>query len=191
MPGPASAGGGEGPALAQVAVASLDRPGALPAGVLRTAGGKQMKIEIVRPFAGKRAPRGRFYDIVERGRDFWLTEETDDGQVNEYQFQPPFRYGPHVLLVDYSGNVWAAGVHYLYRFDGEAVTTYTSRSSQCFDDDHIYSLSADPDGSLWIGTEGGLFLFRNGGFVEPPKKIHRTVFAMAYDADGMSPSVIG
>lgn len=119
-------------------------------------------------FPGERVTSGMTYEIIEREREFWLLEELPDGRQVEYQFQPPFRYGPHVLFMDYEGYVWAAGTHYLYRFDGSSITTLTAEDHEYFSNDHIYGFAADPHGNVWIGAGGGLALFRDGEFVPPP-----------------------
>jgi len=142
------------------------------------------RIEIADPFPGTRAPAGRFYEIEKRDHDraFWLIEEMPDGQRREYQFRPPFWYGPHVLFPDYEGNIWAAGTCHLYRFDGEQVSTLVATEHEHFFNDHIYSFTADPRGNVWIGTERGLALYRDGEFVPPPREISGTIFALTHDA---------
>lgn len=140
------------------------------------------KIEINKPFPGKKQPRGRFYEILKRNRDYFLIEVTEDGQVYEYKFQPPFYYYPHALFVDYDGHIWATGTHYVYFFDGKLIKTYTRRNTQHMPNDHIYSFAPDAHGNVWIGTEGSLCLFRDGFSVEPPKSIPGTIFAMVYDS---------
>lgn len=123
------------------------------------------------------------YEISERKSEFWLVETRSDGTRQEYQFQPPFRYGPHVLFMDYEGFVWAAGTHFLYRFDGSQISTFTSENTDHFGNDHIYSFATDPLGNVWIGTEGGLHLFRQDAFVPQTQLFNGTSFALCYDSD--------
>lgn len=141
------------------------------------------KIKIVEPFPGDNAPRGVVYEIVKKGLGIYILVETlADGSVCEYPFKGPFRYEPDVLFADYHGRIWASGTHYVYLFDGEGMKTYTSKNTDHFDNDHIYSWAADKQGRVWIGTAGGLFLHQDGQFVAQPMKIPGTVFAMAYDS---------
>ena len=144
------------------------------------------KIEVADPFPGKRKPKGKYYEIIEKAwnNSSWLREIQENGDVNEYKFLPPFYATPDDLFVDYNGNIWAIGTHYLYFFDGENMKTYSAKNTKNFTNDHIYSFAAEPDGSVWVGTEGGLFVFKDGKCERPSKRISGTIFSMIYDAVG-------
>lgn len=141
------------------------------------------RIVIIDPFRNGRSTKGHAYEIRKKDRDFVLVEKEADGSLHEYAFQKPYWYGPSVLFLDYAGDVWAAGTCYLYRFDGASIETIVAKDHMWLGHDHIYSFCPLPDGSVWIGTERGLAVYRHGGFVEPSLKTNATCMAIAYDSE--------
>ena len=63
------------------------------------------------------------------------------------------------------GYLWLGTQAGLVRFDGVRFTTYDHSASPALDRPYIWSLAADEDGSLWIGTEEtGLIHYHDGQF---------------------------
>jgi len=60
------------------------------------------------------------------------------------------------LAVDRRGWVWAGQDAGLTGFDGRHWRSYTQDDGLIWNDLDAYALTEDPDGSLWIGTSGGL-----------------------------------
>jgi len=61
------------------------------------------------------------------------------------------------------GYLWAGTSEGLARFDGLRFVVYDQSNTAAITDNSILSLEAAPDGSLWIGTEGGGLLHYAGG----------------------------
>lgn len=73
----------------------------------------------------------------------------------------PFVYK---TLADVRGNgYWVATWSGLSHFDGSAWKSYTTRDGLA--DDWVYAMAQDPDGTLWLGTEGGVSRLQDGRFV--------------------------
>jgi ligand-binding sensor domain-containing protein len=73
----------------------------------------------------------------------------------------PFVYR---TLADARGNgYWVATWSGLSHFDGTAWKSYTTRDGLA--DDWVYAMAQDPDGTLWLGTEGGVSRLKDGRFV--------------------------
>ena len=78
----------------------------------------------------------------------------------------------------------------LLRFDGWRFTLFNHSSDTAFQDDSVWSLAVERDGTLWIGTEGGgLVRYRKGAFQHFGKEIGLTnqfVRALYVDANSGS-----
>src|SRR5580700_8105741 len=61
------------------------------------------------------------------------------------------------------GYLWAGTSEGLARFDGLRFVVYDQSNTAAITDNSILSLEAAPDGSLWIGTEGGGLLHYAAG----------------------------
>jgi ligand-binding sensor domain-containing protein len=73
----------------------------------------------------------------------------------------PFVYR---TLADVEGKgYWVATWSGLSHFDGTAWRSYTTRDGLA--DDWVYAMAQEPDGTLWLGTEGGVSRLRDGKFV--------------------------
>jgi len=73
----------------------------------------------------------------------------------------------HCLLQDRTGFVWVGTASGLFRYDGlHFVGFLDSRDNTSY----IDALAETPDGTLWVGTHGGLARLRDGRveFVDPP-----------------------
>jgi ligand-binding sensor domain-containing protein len=98
-------------------------------------------------------------------------------------------YNPNYIIamkVDADGVVWAGtwggG---LARWDGKAWKNYTVADG--LPGNHVFMLHLDPRGRLWIGTNNGLALLRDGKFVvkTPADGLFaKNVFSMATSEDG-------
>jgi diguanylate cyclase (GGDEF)-like protein len=60
------------------------------------------------------------------------------------------------LMVDHRGWVWAGQDAGLTVFDGHAWRSYTQDDGLIWNDTDSFALAEDKDGSMWIGTSGGL-----------------------------------
>jgi len=63
----------------------------------------------------------------------------------------------NAMVIDDNDNIWI-GSGNLRKFDGTYWTDYTITST-------VSSLAIDDLGNLWVGTEGGLFVHREGGVI--------------------------
>ena len=95
------------------------------------------------------------------------------------------------IAIDRSGNKWI-GTKYLMngaytltggglvKFDGTNWTTYTTSNSG-LPDNFVHSITIDGSGNKWIGTNGGLAVYKEGGVVsvkEMPSKIIPKAFTL-------------
>ena len=64
------------------------------------------------------------------------------------------------LRVDSRGWVWFGEDHGVEFFDGRSMRRYTAGDGLIWDDCDSHGFLEDPDGSVWIGTSGGLSHFR-------------------------------
>jgi ligand-binding sensor domain-containing protein len=72
----------------------------------------------------------------------------------------PFVYR---VLADRSGTgYWVATWSGLSHFDGKRWRTYTKADGLV--DDWVYAMAQDADGTLWLGTEGGVGVLKGGAF---------------------------
>ena len=74
------------------------------------------------------------------------------------------------LRVDSRGWVWFGEDHGVEMFDGRSWRRYTAGDGLIWDDSDSRSFLEDPDGSVWIGTSGGLshFLVARAAPLNPP-----------------------
>lgn len=95
----------------------------------------------------------------------WTTYTTDDSEL-------PGGWG---LAVDAQGMVWAGGGGILLyfdttpgvgRFDGQTWTVYRPDNSE-MPARKAYALVPDSHGNMWMGTEIGLVVYREGGVILP------------------------
>jgi len=92
----------------------------------------------------------------------------------------------HALLVDGLGRVWlAAGEDAVLCRDREGWHHY--RIPKRITGSRVKALAEEPDGTIWAGGEGGLFLFSNGKFSAVPPSTRlagNTVESLFVDHDG-------
>ena len=62
------------------------------------------------------------------------------------------------ILKTRDGYLWLATHGGLARFDGLRFTVFNMANTPAFASDYLLVLAEGPDGSLWIGSEGGGFL---------------------------------
>ncbi|MDP4236135.1 MAG: two-component regulator propeller domain-containing protein [Bacteroidota bacterium] len=68
------------------------------------------------------------------------------------------------IAIDTAGNVWVGAAYQgVSRFDGNAWQLFTTKNSG-MPDDFVTSVAADTDGSVWIGTTGGVAHYSNGSW---------------------------
>lgn len=60
------------------------------------------------------------------------------------------------------GYLWLGTLNGLVRFDGNHFTTYNENNTPGLSSSRIFFLFSDSHADLWIGTEGGVILLRNG-----------------------------
>ncbi|HAA20250.1 MAG TPA: hypothetical protein DCP28_16340 [Cytophagales bacterium] len=86
------------------------------------------------------------------------------------------------------GYIWFGGFAGLVRFDGVEFQVFNSQSDSVFNADGVYTLHADAQNRLWIGTQGsGLLRYAQGQFQQlftDTLLQQASVFAMAPDANG-------
>ena len=90
----------------------------------------------------------------------------------------------HCLFQDHVGFVWAGTSTGLYRYDGLHFTGFMEGGGST---SSIEALAETPDGTLWVGTQGGLARLRNGQpeFVDPPGWVRITgQSSIASDSQG-------
>jgi signal transduction histidine kinase/ligand-binding sensor domain-containing protein len=66
----------------------------------------------------------------------------------------------HALTIDHRGILWLAGPSGLSKYDGTRVRTFTQR--QGFTTHGLRTVAAAPDNAIWIGTDVGVDVFRDG-----------------------------
>ena len=73
----------------------------------------------------------------------------------------------------------------LARFDGVRFTVFNTRNWEHFSDDYVAALLRDEEGTLWIGTDSGLFSYRDGRFtLHPAAATEKGVASLYEDRDG-------
>ncbi len=64
------------------------------------------------------------------------------------------------------GSLWLSGFDGLTHFEGMRFTNLNKRNVSTFENNSTYSLSASPNGTLWVATDGsGLFAYQKGKLV--------------------------
>jgi len=81
-----------------------------------------------------------------------------------YLYAPTNKFYPTCIAIDNVQNLWI-GSYYngLYRISPEGTWSNWSPTSG-FSSNHVYSLCSGPNGTLWIGTENGLFAYDGNNF---------------------------
>jgi ligand-binding sensor domain-containing protein len=74
---------------------------------------------------------------------------------------PPLSYVKDILI-DGQGGVWIAHFAGLSRWDGKRLVTYTTEDG--LPDNRVNALATDREGSLWVGTWGGVAIIRGRDF---------------------------
>ena len=137
---------------------------------------------------------GALYEKVKAAIDF----KSDIGTASDHHAKQKIdmglqnvdvAYNPNYVIaleVDRKGYVWAGtwggG---LSRFDGEKWTSYTTVEG--LPGNHIFMLHLDTTGQLWIGTNKGLALWKNGKYevmTTADGLFDNAVFSMATTPDG-------
>ena len=83
---------------------------------------------------------------------------TGDRVVESEHFVRPNLLSEQVvsLLIDHRGWLWVGQDAGLSVFDGNNWRSYTRDDGLIWNDTDAYAIAEDPDGSMWIGTSGGL-----------------------------------
>lgn len=140
--------------------------------------------------------RGRAVTAIFRDRQdsMWLTLQGKEVfQLNHGRFQPitddstkEWITDIHALLVDASGRVWlAAGEDAVLCRDRDGWHHY--RIPKRITGSRVKALAEEPNGTIWAGGDGGLFLFSNGKFSAVPvstKLAGNTVESLFVDHEG-------
>ncbi len=108
-------------------------------------------------------PAGGIWIATDNGLD-----HLHRGFVSHHPIDPDSLRPEHLaaVLVDREGGVWAASwSHGLAHLRPSRFVTYTARDG--LPSDYVSSVLQDGRGDIWIGTNRGLALFRNGGVHRP------------------------
>jgi ligand-binding sensor domain-containing protein/anti-sigma regulatory factor (Ser/Thr protein kinase) len=93
--------------------------------------------------------------------------------------------GVHKILQTSDGYLWLGTEAGLARFDGIAFRVFDHTNTPALQDDFVFDLVEDTEGTLWIGTaNGGVTYFRNGVFTHVEAIAERGGFTLAASADG-------
>lgn len=125
---------------------------------------------------------GSVYEIArDANGDFWADGAFEgvarlrivrDRVVHIDKFSsPPLVSGSEVFVRnDRRGRIWIGGDHGINRFDGYAWTAETQDSGLLWNDINEQAFYADRDGTIWIGTSGGLshLIHPESGTLPPP-----------------------
>ncbi len=98
--------------------------------------------------------------------DVWMTSpgyglNRFDRNNTWTNYLPAGAGGCHAGALDKNGNVWYGGNN-LYKWDGNAWTTYTIANGLPWS--FVTALSVDTNNILWVGTQNGLSKFDGSGF---------------------------
>jgi diguanylate cyclase (GGDEF)-like protein len=113
---------------------------------------------------------------------------TANGVAIEKGVQRPGTEGlVYFLEFDASGRLWAGTERGVDIFDGSRWSHYDSRDGLAWDDCNLNAFAAEPDGTVWIGTSGGLSRFkarprRSADFL--PKVVFTRLFMGRTDVSG-------
>jgi diguanylate cyclase (GGDEF)-like protein len=100
---------------------------------------------------------GAVWLIAAPGLTWRLTPRGD--RLQAWQLEPPLEFRalvPLAILVDRRGWVWLGSDLGLIVWNGQSWRHLTQESGLIWDDVNQGVMSESPDGSLWIGTSGGL-----------------------------------
>ncbi len=87
----------------------------------------------------------------------------------------------HAITQDHDGNLWAGGSQLISISPAGAATVYTLPG--IYSKNRVKSILQTSDGTVWVGTVGGLQRLRNGKF-QPMPSIHATVRSLLQTNDG-------
>ena len=82
------------------------------------------------------------------------------------------------------GYLWLGGEFGLFRFDGVRSIPWQPPAGQHLPDNNINSLLVSRDGTLWIGTFGGLVTWSGGKLTRPPELGDQFVASLFEDREG-------
>ena len=113
-------------------------------------------------------------DLSQYGRDTWRIEQGMPQDTVE------------AITQTADGYLWVGTQRGLARFDGVGFTLFTKGHPAAFRSGAIDSLLPDPDGGLWITTDGGGLLHHGNGRFEAvePRRIPSRLRALLLDPDG-------
>jgi ligand-binding sensor domain-containing protein/signal transduction histidine kinase len=150
----------------------------------------------IEPLAAAQEFRGRAITAIFRDRKdaMWLiVQGAEVYRFNHEQFLPltdpsaqDWMTDLHALLVDATGRVWlAAGGDAVLCRENNAWRRH--RIPKRTGGSRVNAIAEEPDGTIWAGGAGGLFMFSNGKFAAVPasgKLAGNTVQSLFVDRDG-------
>jgi ligand-binding sensor domain-containing protein/two-component sensor histidine kinase len=126
--------------------------------------------------------------FIDRDQSVWLSAGSVTRLAGGRERSVPFPEvgGLHIRAAfrDVAGALWIGTTgHGAYRYDHGRVQNYSSKLGMGF----VTGFLQDPDGSVWISTDGGVARWQNGvvtTYQTAPNAPHQQVFAMAVAPGG-------